>query len=95
MARAVTANFGCLVRGELDSLEHPVPELGVLPVEGFILLDQFRWGGSAAVLGLHGGQDLPGMIGDALAAAAGLMGPLGDGTLVPADATESPGSPCS
>ena len=30
-----------LGRGELDGLEQPVPELGVLPAEGLVLLDQF------------------------------------------------------
>ena len=67
-----------LGQGELDGLEQPVPELGVLPAEGFVLPDQFLSGGSAAVLGLDGGQDLLGMVVDALAATTGLLGLLGD-----------------
>ena len=47
-----------LGQGELDGLEQPVPELGVLAAEGLVLSDQFLSGGSAAVLGLDGGQDL-------------------------------------
>src|SRR5262249_33158886 len=46
--------------------------------EGCVLLDQFLSGGSAAVLGLDSSQDLVGMIVDALAAAAGLLGLRGD-----------------
>jgi hypothetical protein len=57
-----------LGQGELDGLEQPVPELGVLPAEGGVFLDQLLTGGSAAVFGLDGGQDLVGMVVDALAA---------------------------
>ena len=63
---------------ELDGLEQPVPELGVLLAEGGVLLDQLLAGGSAAVLGLDGGQDLVGVVVDALAATAGLLGRRGD-----------------
>jgi len=70
-----------LGQGALHGLEQPVPALGVLPAAGFILLDQWLTGGSAAVLGLPSGQDLRGRIGDALAAAAGLLGRRSDGTV--------------
>ena len=72
-----------LGQGELDGLEQPVPELGVLAAEDFVLLDQFLSGGSAAVLGLDGGQDLLGMVVDALAATAGLLGRRGDRAVGP------------
>src|SRR5262245_58555012 len=78
---------------ELDGLEQPIPELEVLPAEGGVLFDQFLSAGSAAVLGLDGGQDLLGMIGDALAAATGLLGLRGDGTVVPEEARGGMGDP--
>src|SRR5271154_581732 len=65
-------------QGELDGLEQPIPELGVLAAEDVVLLDQSFASRSAAVLGLNGGQDLLGMIVDALAATAGLLRGRGD-----------------
>ncbi len=64
-----------LGQGELDGLEQPVPELGVLPAEGSVLLDQLLAGGSAAVLGLDGGQDLLGMVVDATGGCNRTAGP--------------------
>src|SRR5205814_4045856 len=58
--------------GELDGLEQPVPELGVLLAERRIFLEQWLPRRSVAVLGLDGGQDLLGMVVDTLAATAGL-----------------------
>ena len=66
--------FLLLGRWELDGLEQPVPELGVLVAEEIVLLNQFLSSRSATVLGFNGGQNLLGMIVDALAATAGLLG---------------------
>ena len=82
-----------LGRRELDGLEQPVPELGVLPAEDFVLPDQFLSGGSAAVLGLDGGQDLLGMVADTLAAIAGLLGLRGDGAAGADEASGGIGDP--
>jgi hypothetical protein len=82
-----------LGRRELDGLGLPVPELGVLAAEGLVLWDQFVPSGPAAMLGLDGGQDLPGMIVGALAATAGLPGLLGDGAVGSGEAGGGIGDP--
>lgn len=79
---------------ELDGLEQPVPELGVLAAEGFILPDQLLSGGSAAVLGLDSGQDLVGMVVDALATAS-LLGVVGDGAAGSPEPSSGTGDPTS
>jgi hypothetical protein len=58
----------------------PVPELSVLPAEGSVFSNQLVRCGPTVVLGLDGGQDLLGGVVDALAAATGLLGLLGDST---------------
>src|SRR5215470_12855284 len=67
--------------GELDGVKEPVPELGVLAAEVLILLEEWLPGGSAAVAGLDGSQDLLGMIVVGLTATAGSLGLSGDGAV--------------
>jgi hypothetical protein len=55
--------------------------LGVLAAEDIVLRDQFLVGGSAAVLGLDSGQDLLGVVVNALAATADLLGRRGERAL--------------
>ena len=80
---------------ELDGLAEPVPELGVFAAEGVVLLDQLLAGGSAAVLGLDGGQHLLGMVVSALAATAVLFGGGGDGAVGAGPARGGIGDPTS
>ena len=68
-----------LGRRKLDGLEQPVPQLGVFLAEGFVFLEEFRPRSSAAMFGLDGRFHFLSMIVDALATAAGLLGPLSDG----------------
>jgi hypothetical protein len=70
-----------LGQGEVDGLEQPIRELGVLTAEDVVALDQFLSGRSAAMLSLDGGQDLLGVAEDALTATAGLLGLVGDGAV--------------
>src|SRR5262249_45697903 len=82
-----------LGRGELDGLEQPVPELGVLLAEGRVVREELLPGGSAGVLGRDGRQDFAGMVVDALAAATGLLGLLGGRAPVAAEPRGGIGDP--
>jgi hypothetical protein len=80
---------------ELDGPEEPVPQLGVLSAEDFVLAEQFLAGWSTAVLGLDGGQDLLGMVVRALAAAARLLGLLSDSAVGARQARSGIGDPAN
>src|SRR5262249_14417759 len=84
-----------LGQGKLDGLAQPVPELGVLPAEGLVLPDQFVSGGPTIVLGLDGGQDLLGMVVDALTAATVPLSLLSDPTRGTGEPSSGMGDPAN
>ena len=93
MARAVTANSCCLASGNSMVWHSQSQSWAFSRRRASFSADQLLSGGSAAVLGLDGGQDLLGMIVDALSATAGLLGLLGDRAVGAGEASGGIGDP--
>ncbi len=78
---------------KLDRLEEPLPQLCVFQPECFVYPDEFRPRRSATVFGLDGSTYLLGMVIDALAAAARVLGLLSDSAVGTREARRSIGDP--